>query len=303
MVLLRFQDKKWMEVDKSEKKETDLYLDRHLKKCLDHYKELQRKDNDVLLIIYGDEGSGKSSLMGNILEYMSDGEFDPKKDLIGSDYLDGLEKIQKTKTGGWLGFDEGNTFFLATETMKKEHRDLHKIFSIFRQKRLFVAVCLPSFFRLGTYFAIDRSACAIRTYCKGTQRSFFKFYGRKRKDKLYRVGKAHYNDKAVSPNFRGRFTKCCKLENEEYKKFKAVTLDTEIEKARQKIKKPRTETEIKQELVEEIIKNNMDVANVSLKDVVGLSPARVGQLKKKIRKEQSKDFSLKWGYIDDIRGR
>ncbi len=288
MVLLRYNKiaEQWQEIPKEEKQPTDLYLDGTLRKCLDHYKRVQHRDNDIVLIISGNEGSGKSTIMGDILEYISDGEFKPENDLIGADYLDGLEKIEKIKQYGCLGFDEGNAFFLATETMKREHRDLHKIFSIFRQKNLFVVISLPGFFRIGSYFALDRSAGLIRTYIQEGSRGYFAFYGRKAKDKLYRIGKQGHNDNAVKPTFRGRFGKCFKLENEEYREFKTDTLSNEISKAKEKYrdnnKSGLNEHDYKRKYNLEFIKNNPDLSSKEVGYRLGYTERRIQQLKKSI---------------------
>lgn len=287
MVLLRFdkQEKKWITITQFESIEGDLYLDGKLRRCLDHYKKQQKKDNDVVIIIAGPEGSGKSTILGDILEYMSDGRFNPSKDLVGANYLDGLEKIDNSKKGSYLGFDEGNSFFLATETVKTEHRDLHKIFSIFRQKNLFVGICLPSFFRLGTYFALDRSVALIRTYLTkgGNERGSFAFYGKSLKDRLYRVGKPFYNDNAVKPKFRGKFTKCFKLENEEYKSFKKVTLSSEIQKAKDKCKKPKTEWQIKMDIKKDLVRNMIDKPTEDVAIALELSERQIQRMKKEIK--------------------
>jgi len=288
-MILRFNklSGEWQEIPREERQPTDLYLDGMLKKCLDHYKQVQRKDNDIVLIVSGAEGSGKSTLMANILEYISDSAFDPKKELIGADYLDGLEKIEHTKKQGWLGFDEGNAFFLATETMKREHRDLHKIFSIFRQKNLFVVISLPGFFRIGSYFALDRSAGLLRTYLVDAQRGYFAYYGKKVKDKLYRIGKQGHNENAVRPTFRGRFGKCIKLENEEYKDFKEQTLEDEISKAKDKWRKSNKETltpkQIEQRVALEVVEKNIEKTGVELGELLNLTPARISQLKRDIK--------------------
>ena len=295
LLLLNKQEKKWDIItaeDKGnlseEEQEQVLNLPKRFIGCLNHYKnQIQNENNDVVIIIVGDEGSGKSSLQGNILEYISDGRFDPQKDLIGADYIDGLNKIQNVKRRGWLGFDEGNSFFLATETVKREHRDLHKIFSIFRQKNLFVSICLPSFFRLGSYFAVDRSDGLLRTYLKKGKKGLFVYHGNKSKNKLYRIGKKTYNHLMVRPEIRSKFYKCPKLETEEYKKFKAVTLDIEIRKAVEKSKPPKTENDIKVEQRLQIIRANIEEPTANVAKILGITERRVQQLKKQINEEIS----------------
>jgi hypothetical protein len=287
MVLLRFlKDKKeWQILTKEEKallseevQENEVfYMDGLLKKKLDFAKQQQNKNNDVVGTVVGDEGSGKSSLAGNIMRYMSDDEFDPVLDMVGADYDDGLDKIENRPNKGYLMFDEGNTMFLSTETMKKEQRELHKIFSIFRQRNLFVLIVLPSFFRLGTYFALDRSRFMIRTYLKNGDRSFFAYWGNKKKDRLYRIGKKLHSYDAVAPTFRGRFNTCYPLENPEYKKFKNDTLLSSFRSARKK--KIKSEIDIKRDMMGDLIAKNPDTGSKDLSDMLGITQRRVQQIR------------------------
>jgi len=289
-MLLRWieEDKKWIVINEKEKQEGDLYLPKKLIKCLNYYKQQQKNDNDIVLILSGNEGSGKSTLMGNVLEYISDTKFSPTKDLIGSDYLDGLHKIEDAPQGGYLGFDEGNSFFLATETTTTEHRDLHKVFSIFRQKNLFVVICLPGFFRLGTYFALDRSVCLMKTYLRKGKRGFFAFYGRSKKDALYRLGKPTYNDNLIEPNFRATFSKCHKLENQEYKTFKKVTLRSEIQKARDKYNKKVGKPKLESSTNREVVARNIDKPVKEVAKLLGISERAVYFIKSGLKEDANK---------------
>lgn len=286
MPILRFNKDKneWDQIDQKDALDTDLRLNNLLKKKLDFGKKSRAKNNDVVGIICGAEGSGKSSLGGNVMRYMTDDKFDPTKDMIGSDEEDALSKLQNVPKGGNLMFDEGNVFFLSTETMKRQHRDLHKIFSIFRQKNLFVLIILPSFFRLGTYFALDRSQFLLRTYMKNGERGCFAYYGGKIKDNLYRIGKLKQHDySVVQPVFRGKFDKCIQLESKEYLKFKEKTLeDTFFVAKKKKVKTPK---EIEIEYRKKIINNNTDLTREQLSNLLGITPRRISQLKKEISLE------------------
>jgi hypothetical protein len=290
MVLVMFDKtkKEWLTLTEEEAdqlppevREKDVfYLDGLLKEKLDFGKKQQRNNNDVVGTISGDEGSGKSSLGANIMRYMSDDEFDPRKDMVGADFEDAVNKLTNIKKGGCLMFDEGNTLFLSTEMMKKEQRELHKVFSIFRQKNLFVLIVLPSFFRLSSYFALDRSRFLIRTYLVEGKRSFFAYYGNKTKAKLYREGKKFHNYESVGPTFRGRFSSCYKLETDEYRQFKLKTLRDALAP---KSKKQRTEYQIEKDFQTKIIMQNSDKTDVEIASVLGISSARVGQIKKRMK--------------------
>jgi len=294
MVLLIIDNKTkdWKQITKEEKaelpeeeREKVLFLNGKQQKKLDFAQSQRKKDNDTAGIVMGKEGSGKSSLAGNMMRYISKDLFDPRKHLIGSDYEDGIKKISEAPQGGFLLFDEGNVFFLSTDVMKKESRDLHKIFSIFRQKNLFVLICLPSFFRLNSYFALDRSDFLFKTYLKNGERSYFAYYGTKKKAQLYYKGRQNYNDNAVTPTFRGRFTKCYALENKEYKKFKLKTLQTSISVA--KTIKRRTPAEINREHTKGIVKNNPDKTSVELGELLGMSAPGIRTIRMKLKNEKT----------------
>jgi len=291
ILILDKNKKEWTKITKEEKsklsdeeKEKTLSLPDKLIDKLEFGISQQAKNNDVVGIISGAEGSGKSSLAGNIMRYVSKDSWNPKKHMIGSDYEQGLEVIKNIKKGGFITFDEGNVFFLSTEMMKRESRELHKIFSIFRQKCLFVLIILPSFLRLNSYFALDRSGFLIRTYIKNGERGQFAYYGRRKKDKLYRVGKKSHNENAVTPNFRARFNRCYLLETEDYKNFKLETLNKSFEVA--KPKKLMPPKEIEKKLIENMIRNNIDKPTKYLSEVLPIGIRRIEQIRKAINEEQ-----------------
>ncbi len=276
ILILDEQTKDWKEISRKEKnsmpieeRKKTLFLAQKLKEKLDFAIEQQNRDNDVVGIIAGDEGSGKSAIAGNCMRYVSKDTFNPKKQLIGSDYDDAIDKIKDIHSKGALMFDEGVVFFLSTEIMKRESRDLHKIFSIFRQKNLFVLIILPSYFRLGTYWAIDRSNFLIRTYLKNGKRDRFAYYGEKTKEKLYRIGKKMNNYQAIQPNFRGRFEPCSTLESQEYKVFKLKTLTNSLKVAKKK--KVITASEGKQRYMKELINKNPEISSNELSKILGIT--------------------------------
>lgn len=291
MVLVYFdrKNKKWVDVPKQEvqflpQEDQDrvFYLDGKLREKLDFAKLQMSRNNDCIGIIFGDEGSGKSAKAGLCMKYMTDDNFDPKKQLVGGDYEDAVTKIDATKEGGALMFDEGNVFFLNTDAMTGTQKNLHKLFSIFRQKRMFVVIVLPSIFRLGSYFALDRSRFAIRTYLKDGKRGYFGYYGEKQKNKLYRIGKRFNNPLIIPPSFRGRFKTCPELEDESYKKFKRKTLEEALHTAKKPLMKHKSAKEIKMELYTNLIKQNEGVGSTTLAKYIGLSESYIRIIRKKL---------------------
>jgi len=167
--------------------------------------------------------------------------------------------------------------------MKKESRDLHKVFSIFRQKNLFVLIVLPSFFRLNSYFALDRSDFLCRTYLMEGKRGYFAFYGTKRKAQLYWKGKESHNHNAVTPTLRGRFTRCYSLETKEYKDFKLKTLQKSLTIA--KAIRRKTPTEIKRDVIQAMIKKNPEKTSIELSKTLGISSSYIRALRLKEKSE------------------
>jgi len=184
-------------------------------------------------------------------------------------------------------FDEGNSYFLSTETMKREQRELHKLFSIFRQKNLFVLIVAPSFFRLNSYFAIDRSRFHMRTYLVNGEWGFFRYYGDKRKNRLYREGKKFHDYNLVKASFRGRFTKCHSLETEEYQAYKKKTLRDTFESFRKAKEKVPTETQIKRKVIRTMIESNPGMTSDALGEIINMSGRRVRQLRTLMKGEIS----------------
>lgn len=294
MVLLKSpmltKSKKWEEITQDQKKQMNkqdqdkyvIYLDRKKKEKLDFVKKQQAKNTDVVAVYDGVEGSGKSTDAFTDMRYVTDDRFDPLKHMIGADYIEAIDKLDAVGDGGGLLFDEGQPLFASTEHMKRESRDLHKVFSIIRQKRLFVIIVLPSIFRLNTYFAIDRSRFLIHHYQKAADKGFFSYYGGKKKDKLIRYGKKTHDHSCVEPSFRGRFTISAVLENPEYKAFKRKTLMEALRQAKNP-KKQRSEIAIKRELVTQMIANNPDKTSPELGSILGITGRRVRQIREKLR--------------------
>lgn len=271
---------------KDVQEEKVFYLDGIQKQKLDFAKEQQKKDNDCPIVVVGEEGSGKSAWAGNSCRYMSNDKFDPIRHMIGDEEDGGLQKLIDIEDGGTLLFDEFGQSGASTDTMTKKAKNMTKVFQIIRQKNLFVVFIIPSFFRLQSYYALDRTKFLVKTYLVDGDRSHFAYYGKKKKDRLYRIGKKLHDYGCVTPTFRGRFTRCFKLENKEYKDFKKRTLHQALQNALSPKDKPKTETQLKTELKKDMIRKNLDTPTKELSNLFDMTDRRIRQLKAEIREEQ-----------------
>lgn len=238
MVLLRYEGNgKWITVQKEEKRDTDLYLDGKEKERLDYARLEQRRDNDVWGLVVGKEGSGKSTKAANMMLYMSNNSFNPLKHII-KDYDHAIDILMSIPDEGAVMFDEGYLMFGSGDVLTKKQKNLQKIVSIIRQKRLFVLIVAPSYFRLGTYWALDRTRFLVQVYKHNDERGFFRWWGETGKWKLYTKGKKFHSYNAQRCLFSGRFTKC-RLLDDAYKEIKRETLKEAFKEAEEvKRKKP-----------------------------------------------------------------
>lgn len=282
MVLLHYDkdNKKWIEITKEKKQEGDLYLDGFLKKKLDLAKKQQDRDFDVGGIVDGSEGTGKSTCASNIMIYMSDCKFDPRKHIIKS-HEDAIKVLKETPDKGTVMFDEGYLLFYSADALTKHQKAITKIFSIIRQKNLFFLIVAPSFFRLASYFANDRTKFLINVYTVEGKRGYFNYWGHKAKDKLYDKGKRDKNYRCVRPTIKGRYSKCSMLD-EEYKQIKRETLEEAYAEAQEKLQKKVSPLQIKAEAYKEIVYNNQHLSGVELAKLLNLSRQRISEIKQQL---------------------
>ena len=198
-------------------------LHERLKNKLDNIKMVQKKGWDAAVLIDGIEGSGKSTLGLTCAYYLSDGKFELKDICTGSN--DAIAKLDQVKEGGVLLIDEGSLLFSSTDSMRREQKQLIMILNVIRQKRIALIIVSPSFFRLNRYIAVDRTRFLIHVYTKeDLKRGRFTYFGQKKKNKLYELGKRNFNSYAKPrANWNGTFADFNPF-GEEYAKVKKQSL-------------------------------------------------------------------------------
>ena len=198
-------------------------LHERLKNKLDNIKMVQTKGWDATVLIDGIEGSGKSTLGLTCAYYLSDGKFELKDICTGSN--DAIAKLDQVKEGGVLLIDEGSLLFSSSDAMRREQKQLIMILNVIRQKRIALIIVSPSFFRLNRYIAVDRTRFLIHVYTKeDLKRGRFTYFGQKKKNKLYELGKRNFNSYAKPrANWNGTFADFNPF-GEEYAKVKKQSL-------------------------------------------------------------------------------
>ncbi len=236
------------------------YIDGFLKQNLDRAKEIVKKDFDMIILYDGYEGSGKS------VKCMQDAYyFDPTLtlDRICFTPREFSKSIKEAKPFQAVIYDEAYTGLSSRAAMSLINRTLIKMLAEIRQKNLFVAIVMPTFFDLDRYAAIWRSRALVHVYMKRNyQRGFFTFFNMEKKKQLYLLGKKFYSYSRPHSNFYGKFTNFYPLDEAEYRKKKKDSLT----------KQQSNEEEV---LLQQMAQKRMFVNLLSVKDITHKKKAEI----------------------------
>lgn len=206
----------------------ELYLDGYLKTNLDTAKKVIKKDWDMMFIIDGLEGAGKSVLAQHVAKYLDPSLTLDRIVFTPKEFRDAVLKAEKYQV---IIYDECFLGLSSRQSMSLINKALIGLLAQIRQKNLFIVMVLPCFFELDRYAAIWRSRALLHVYCgKDFERGYFSFFNSQRKKDLYMKGKKFY-EYIVPPNFRGRFTKGYCVDDEAYRQKKLDTMSMDEEES------------------------------------------------------------------------
>ena len=217
-------------------------MEGYLETNLTQSKEIIKKDWDMLFIVDGIEGSGKSVLTQQCA-YVCDPTFNIDRIVFTPNTFQ--KAVQKANKFEAVVYDEAYTGLSSRAAMSMINRTLIKMLAEIRQKNLFIFVVCPTFFDLDKYVALWRSRALLHVYVMpGFKRGFFGFYNMERKKSLYTWGKKYYNYYKPKPNFSGRFPNAYVVDEEDYRHKKASSLTRREEQEEEKRKKREIEFEL-----------------------------------------------------------
>lgn len=207
-----------------EDKKHKFAVDGILKENLDIIGKEIRNDFDMVMIVDGMEGSGKS-LLAMQLAYYLDHTFGLDNIAFTPDQF--KKKVIEAKRYQAIVFDEAFSGLYSRNAMTYINIQLVSMLAEIRQKNLFIFIVLPTFFDLDRYVAIWRSRVLIHVYLTdGFTRGRFLFFNSSRKKVLYMGGYKSYNYNVTKANFYGSFGKYWAVNENEYKKLKLKNLRT-----------------------------------------------------------------------------
>ena len=201
-----------------------IHIDGFLKKKLDNVLLIQKKDWDIVFLIDGKEGSGKSTLSFICGWYLTKGKLTMKNICEGT--IDAMRKLENLPSKSVLIIDEGSLMFSSKDAMNREQRNLIKILQVIRQKGMILIIVAPSIHDLAKYIVVARSRFLLHVYSdKNFNRGRFCYFGERKKKGLYFQGKKNYGSyKKPKANFVGSFTKFKLPFDKEYQLLKARSL-------------------------------------------------------------------------------
>ena len=197
-----------------------LYMDDGLYKQLNENVKpaVQKEDFDFVMVVDGEEGSGKSVLAFQIGKVL-----DPNLNMDNICFTadDFINAITKAKKNQCIIFDEGFTGLSSRASLSEINNLVISMMMEMRQKNLFVIIVMPSVFMLDKYAVFHRAKGLFHVYMDSNRRGFWRFFNRKATKYLYLLGKKFYEyDKAEHTSF-GRFRKQYTINEAQYRKKKA----------------------------------------------------------------------------------
>lgn len=224
-----------------------VYIGDRLKSQLDKkvIPDLQRKDKDVVFIVDGGEGTGKStqginSLGGYIASQL---KTHYQLDNICMTPEEFKKRIMTANKNEVVVFDEGHRGFGSISVLSEINKILTDLMMEMRQKNLCVIIIMPTFFMLNKYVALFRARGLFHIYERKGNRGFWVYFNKKNKLTLYLKGKKDLNYNCIHwPRFRNRFYNQWVINEEEYKEKKRKAFETKprIIKAEKYIKQRDT---------------------------------------------------------------
>lgn len=213
--------------------EKRLVQDGYVRNVFDKVKTVVKKDWDMVFIVDGMEGAGKSVFAQQCAKYVDDTLTIDRICFTPEEFIKAINSSSKHQA---IIYDEAYGGMSSRAAMSEVNKMLMGVLAEIRQKNLFVFLILPSFFELDKYAAIHRSRGLFHVYTKDWERGYVAFFNYERKKTLYVFGKKFYNYNKPKSNFRARFNKGYHVDEEAYRQKKLDALKKREKKEVKEVK-------------------------------------------------------------------
>ena len=223
-----------VKIDDPKTKETyEFYVDDKLKNQLDKKVKvaLDKKDEDYVLVIDGDERAGKSVFGMQLARYI-DPSFSLDKVCFTPDEFRKAILNAKEKDECII-FDEAYRGLAAKGALTEVNRILVSLMMEMGQKNLFIIIILPTFYLLEKYVALWRARGLFHVFRSKGRKGYWVFYNKRKKKTLFLKGKKDYGYNYAKSTFRGRFYNKYCVDKDSYIKKKSESLKKGYKTTRQ----------------------------------------------------------------------
>jgi len=210
------------------KKKEEYFIDPIIKEQIkDIKKAVTKKDRDFVMVIDGEEGSGKSVLAQQLAK-----GFDPNFNInnICFNANQFMMRLKNSPKYSCILLDEAYNAANARASLTEVNRAMVGVATEMRQRNLFVIIVLPSFFDLDKYFALWRCKSLIHVYFdEEGDRGRYIIFPKTAKKYLYLNGKKFYDySKPKSPYPACRFNNYYTVDETEYRQKKAMAFKRRV---------------------------------------------------------------------------
>lgn len=266
----------------------EFYMEPWLKRNLDDkiIPTLTKKDEDYVLVIDGEERSGKSTLAQQIGKYVDNSLTITRVCLSPDEFRTAIVNAEPHQC---VIFDEAYGGMGSAGVLSETNRIIKGMVMEMGQKNLFVIIVLPTFYLLDKYVALFRARGLLHVFRSKGQKGYWRFYNKKKKRILYlSKGKQTYSYDYATTRIRsfrsGRFYGKYVIDEMKYRQKKRDSLVKTY-----KSTKSEKYNEQRDNLVYTIKKE----MNLSLRDLsklcklykIDLSFARLGEIIRQMEKK------------------
>lgn len=190
-----------------------------------------KDDRDVVIILFGVPGSGKSVLAMQICKFFNP-EF--KIEHVAFDHKTLFQLGMNSPKMTAINYDESGESGATDMAVQKEGKKLLQYLRIVRQYNLFQTLCIPDFWELRKQIIMQRTDMVIEVYeeynkdhirwdprSKVLLRGKYRVYDKSTAKVLYQWGKEfHDTPKGLKPSFYGDFSNTYVINEDEYRQKK-----------------------------------------------------------------------------------
>jgi DNA-binding transcriptional regulator YiaG len=259
-----------------------------------------KQNQDNVVLIDGDEGTGKTNIAAGICYYFA---HETKRPLTMKNVffnLDELIKFALENEEQIIWWDEGALGGLAADWWNANQKKFMKVLMVARKRKHFFVICIPKFFKLNEYFVVDRSIALIHTYARRNVKiGRFVYFSKSGKEALFnawkrkrtRMYKRYYKFHGSFPEIIGKVDGYPISEKEYEKEKERAIMSIGSEKERKDERTLEKEKHIK--ILKNIRENKQKITQKEIAKMLGVSVKTIQRYEKELKEENDTDRETK----------